>query len=140
MDHRPGSFSKWTSVESFFWYDERGNGCPTNSIMPGHVRGSRVARRHWPGNPFPGSVNRDGPGLLVPKIYGIFGKRLQRVEPVDCQHQAIGPTGSEIDRSQPRAALVGLPIHLRPTSLINQPDLPRSPWQLCRAFTGVALD
>src|SRR6266436_2129211 len=29
-----------------------------------------------------------------------------------------------------RAALGVLPMHLRPTLLINQPDLPRSTWQL----------
>jgi hypothetical protein len=30
-----------------------------------------------------------------------------------------------------RSALVVLPMHLRPTLLINQPDLPRRVWQLC---------
>jgi len=32
-----------------------------------------------------------------------------------------------------RAALVGLPMHLRPTWFLNQPDLPCGMWQLCRS-------
>jgi len=32
-----------------------------------------------------------------------------------------------------RAALLGLPMHLRPTWFLNQPDLPRGMWQLCRS-------